>query len=78
MSIRDLPDAQRDDALLAEARRLASSGKHATFLEVEEALIEHVHSPEDIKRLFNDSPALREEIERLARTAHGIGGGATS
>ena len=71
------PDAARREALKDEARRLASSGKFATWREVREALIADSASPDDVRTLFSQDAAFREELEELAEAAHGVGGPAT-
>jgi hypothetical protein len=77
MAIRDLPDSERPDALRTEARRLASSGKYATWLEVAEELATLIHDAKEVHRIFNGNQGFRQEIDELASAAHGVGGGAT-
>ena len=64
------------EALRDEARRLASSGKYATWHEVADALAED-RSPDEVRVLFVEDRAFQEEIGALAESAHGIGGPAT-
>jgi hypothetical protein len=71
------PDPNRLEGLMDEARRLASSGKYATWHEVQDALLADGHARDDVHALFAQKPALRDEIEALAEAAHGVGGPAT-
>jgi hypothetical protein len=77
MTIRDLPDDQRIDAIRAEARRLAASGTHTTWHEVADACLEQGMTQHEVHSVF-DVASFREEIEALAEQAHGVGGRATS
>lgn len=70
-------DARRHDEIATEARRLAGSGKYATLLEVEQALVEHGISAAEVHAVFDRDPPLRAEVHRLAEKGHGVGGGAT-
>ena len=78
MTQADLPGDDPTDALVQEARRLAGSGKHTIWQEVEHALRESGSGDEDLRLLMERHPALREEIESLAQAAHGVGGPASS
>jgi hypothetical protein len=71
------PDPQRLEKLRDEARRLASSGRHATWHEVQDALLDDGHARDDVHGLFAQDAAFRDEIEELAEAAHGVGGPAT-
>ena len=78
MTQADMPGDDLTDALVQEARRLAGSGRHTTWQEVEDALRESGSREEDLRLLMERNPALREEIESLAQAAHGVGGPASS
>ena len=77
MTMSDLPDDERLDAIRAEVRRLAASGAQTTWREVANTCIEHGMTQDDVHRVFEDV-AFREEIEEVAETAHGVGGRGTS
>ena len=69
-------DAGRAEALRDEARRLASSGRYATWHEVAEALADG-GSAAEVRALFSADRAFQDEITELAESAHGVGGPAT-
>jgi hypothetical protein len=77
MAIPDLPDEQRIEAIRDEARRLAASGKQATWREVADACMEHGMTRDEVHHIFEDV-AFRKEIEGLAEVAHGVGGRGTA
>ena len=70
------PSDTGKEALRDEARRLASSGKYATWHEVADALAED-RPPDEVRALFVADRAFQEEIGGLAESAHGVGGPAT-
>ena len=77
MSEPDPSDDTQREALRDEARRLASSGKYATWHEVADALVDDRRTPDQIRAVFAQDRAFQDEIEALAESAHGVGGPAT-
>lgn len=76
MTTTDRSDADKTEALRDEARRLASSGKYATWHEVADALGDDLPRDE-VRALFADDRGFQDEIAALAESAHGVGGPAT-